>query len=290
MKGGARRAKALERVAQGEADREKQVDERVQTFQSQRGRESFETHQGLTIVGSGITKVVVARETKVDLFEESGLWHVRGYGGPHSVAMRTDQKIWIAATLLPEFIGTLVVGKDGVESLNYAPPRSSPERDMNLRSEKIVAKWNALLSVNRRANPLEFEAFADETREVKHINPAFGVLAAYAYERSGRIDQVASIAWYFANRNGFVPFDVISLLSAYGDPEELIRIHGVVHEKIAVAGGFPMLTQGWSVLDPENGAQPELARLRAGLTESVWTTFNDEAGSRFADMIARGEI
>jgi hypothetical protein len=134
------------------------------------------------------------------------------------------------------------------------------------------------------------KAFADEAREVKHINPAFGVLAAYAYERSARIDQVASIAWYFANRNDFVPFDVIYLLSAYGDPEAMIRVHGWAPEKIIVAGGFPMLTQGWALLDPDNGARPELVRLRAGLMDSVWTTFNAEVGGRFADMIAQGEI
>jgi hypothetical protein len=284
------RANALVRVAQGEANREKQVDERTQTFQAQRGRESFETQQGLTVVGCKITDIVVPRGTQVDLFEEAGLWHVRGHGTPHSAALRTDRNLWIAATLLPQFVGTLVVGKEGVESLNYAPPRSSSERDMNLRSEKIVAKWNALLSVSRRANPLEFEAFADETREVKHINPAFGVLAAYAYERSGRIDQVASIAWYFANRNNFVPFDVISLLSIYGDPETLIRAHGWAPKNFAVAGGFPMLTQGWALLDPDGGARPELVRLRVGLTESVWTTFDDEVGSSFAHMIAKGEI
>ena len=287
----ARRAEAQARVAQGEAYRERQVNERAQAFKAQRGRESFETHQGLTIIGSRITDIVVPRGTQVDLFEEAGLWHVRGYGRPHAVALRTDQNLWIAATLLPEFIGTLVVSKEGVESLNYAPPRGSLERETNLRSEKIVAEWNALLSMDRRANPLELEAFADETREVKHINPAFGVLAAYAYERSGRIDQVASIAWYFAHRNYFVPFDVISLLSAYGDPQAMIRARGLApEEEIIVAGGFPMLTQGWALLDPESGAQPELVRLRAGLMNSVWTTFNAEVGSRFAGMIAQREI
>jgi hypothetical protein len=286
----ARRAKAQARVAQGEADREKQVRERAQAFQAQRGRESFETRQGLTIVGSAITDIVVPRGTQVDLFEEAGLWHVRGHGRPHSAALRTDQNLWIAATLLPEFIGTLVVGKGGVESVNYAPPRGSPEREMNIRSEKIVAEWNALLSVNRRANPLELKAFADEARQMKHINPAFGVLAAYAYERSGQIDEVASIGWYFAHRNYFVPFDVIFLLSAYGDPEAMIRVHGWAPEKIVVAGGFPMLTRGWALLDPDSRAWPELVRLRTGLMDSVWTTFNAEVGNHFAGMIAQEEI
>jgi hypothetical protein len=287
----ARRAKAQARVAQSTSDRERKIRERSLAFQAQRGRESFETHQGLTVVGSTITEVVVPQGTNVDLFTENVLPHVRGYGGPHSIALKTDQKFWIAATLLPEFIGTLVVNQSGVESLNYAPPRSSPNRDANLRSEKVVADWNALLSVDRRTKPRDWEGFAEEVRQMKHINPAFGILAAYAYERSGMIDEIANIGWYFASRNNFVPFDVMALLRAYGDPDAMIRAQGDWNlNQIVVAGGFPALTQGWSLLDVESGASSELVRLRAGLMDSVWTTFDEQTGRRFADMIERGEI
>ncbi|QOZ33266.1 hypothetical protein XH92_17635 [Bradyrhizobium sp. CCBAU 53421] len=257
----------------------------------QRGRESFETHQGLTVVGASITEVVAPKGKQFDCFLESGLWHVRGYGEPHSVAVKTDRNFWIAATLLPEFVATLVVGEKGVESLNYAPPRSSPEREASLRSEKIVAEWNAFLSVDRRTIPREWKGFAEEARQMKHINPALGILAAYAYERSGSIDEIANIAWHFAYRNGFVPFDVMALLSAYGDPDAMIRAQGHwTPDKIVVAGGFPALTQGWSILDIESDASAELVHLRAGLIDSVWTTFDDERGSRFADLVQQGEI
>jgi hypothetical protein len=283
-------AEAEARVAEAKAYRLDLIAERSQMFQAQRGRESFETHQGLTVVGAKITAIAVPQGARIDLFEEGGLWHIRGYGGPLSVALRTSRGIWIAATLLPDFIGTLVFGKEGVESLNYAPPRSSPERETNLRSEQIVAEWNALLSVNRSASPIELEVFADQVREVKHINPAFGVLAAYAYDRIGRGDQVASIAWHFATRNFFIPFDVMSLLSAYGDPALLIRNHGWVPDNPIVAGGFPMITQGWALLDPESGARGELLRLRSGLKNSVWTSFDAKAGRIFANMIVRGTV
>jgi hypothetical protein len=284
-----RKAEALAHLEQARVEQSKRVSGRVQAFLAQRGRESFETHPGLTIVGAEVSDIVVQDGTKVDLFEENGLWHVRGYGGPHSVALRTNQNLWIAATLFPEFIGTVVVGTTGVESLNYAPPRSSPERDLTLHSERIVAEWSALLSISRQANPLTLPAFADEVRKVKHINPIFGVLAAYAYERSDRIDEVASIGWYFVNRNNFVPFDVVSLLGAYGEPEEMIRAHGWAPENVIVAGGFPMLTRGWSLLDPDSVAGSQLDHLRSGLMDSVWTSFSAAAGRTFADMIKRGE-
>ncbi|TPI78486.1 caspase family protein [Mesorhizobium sp. B2-8-9] len=282
---------AVARVAQAEVERKNQVMERTQAFLASRGRESFETHQGLTVVGSRVTDVAAAPGLRIDLFEEAGLWHVRGYGTPHSVALHCESGLWIAGTLLPDFVGTLVVGNEGTESLNYAPPRSyHEERNWSLRGEKIVAEWNALLGIGRRAAPRDWEAFADETRQTKRINPALGVLAAYAYERSGLIDQIANVGWHFMKDNGFIPFDIISLLTAYGDAKSLIHEQGPTPAEIVVAGGFPMLTQGWAMLDPDSGAKPELVRLRAGLTGSVWTTFNAEVGRQFADMVKRGVI
>lgn len=287
----ARRVEAHVRVAERGADRERQVRERAKAFQAQRGRENFETEQGLTIVGSKVIEIVVPQGTLADLFEENGHWHVRGSRGAYSVALRTDQNLWIAATSLPGFIGTLVVGDEGVQSLNYAPPKSrSYERQMNLRSEEIVAEWNALLSVNRQVDPRELEAFAQEARRSKHINPAFGVLAAYAYERIGLIDEVASIAWHFADRNQFVPFDVMALLSAYGDPKVMIQQHGRTNHGIVTAGRFPMLTRGWAMLNPDSGARPSVVGLQKGLMNSVWTAFNDESGRRFADLVQQGKI
>nr|WP_294523635.1 caspase family protein [uncultured Rhodopila sp.] len=289
--GKSRANKARARVKRDEAGRQRQVTERTRAFQSYTGRETFQTNRSLTIIGSRITEIVVPPGIQVDVFKEAGSWHVRGGGPAHSAALRTENNIWIAATLLPQFIGTLVVGEQGADSLNYAPRNASNEqRKRILSSETIVAKWNALLSVNRGASPREFNSFADEARKVKHINPALGVLAAYAYERSGRIGEMANIAWYFVSRDQFVPFDIISLLSAYGDPTTMIRAQGPVPDTISVAGGYPMLTRGWAMLDAENGARPELVSLRAGLMDSVWTAFNAEAGSRFAALIQKGEI
>src|SRR5262249_7095444 len=122
-------------------------------FLAQRGRQSFETRQGLTIVGSAIVEVVAPPGVQTDFFRENGAWHVRGHVGPHSVAIQTDRKYWIGATILPEFVATLVTSKIGVESLNYASLRPSPDRTEYFQSETIVAEWNALLSVEGRVRP-----------------------------------------------------------------------------------------------------------------------------------------
>lgn len=287
----ARLSAARQRVSEGKTLRQSYVEEKTRAFVAQRGRESFETQQGLTVVGSRIVDAVSADGRTAEFFEEMGHWHVRGAGGPQSVAVQIEDGGWLAAQILPRFIATLIVGRHGVESLNYAPPRSRPdERELNLESEAIVARWNALLNLDRRAVP-EAPAFAETAREMKHINPAFGILAAYSYERAGAIDEIASIGWHFADRDRFVPYDVFLLLSAYGDPAVLISEQGLLHSDFTVAGGFPLMTQGWALLDPsQDGSHPTLLDLRDGLAGGVWTSFNAQSGARFADLIKRGEI
>ena len=280
---------ALAKIAESQAAREKVVDERAGAFLAARDRELVASGHSLTIVGAKIIEVVAPDGQEVELFEHEGLWHVHGSVVPQSIALRTANELWIPATLLPYFNGTLVIGDGGVESLNYAPPRDSFERELSHRSEETVARWNALLSVGRAVQTAELTDFGDEARGFKHVNPAFGILAAYAYEHAGRIDEVASVAWYFLNRNGFVPFDVWALLGAYGDPVQLTAAHGYVAERLGVAGALPLVTRGWSLIDPDQGWS-ELAKLRGGLKDSVWTTFDAATGAEFAQMIAERRI
>lgn len=285
----ARRARSRARVADGEAAQQRMIEARAQVFNASRGRESFETRQGLTVIGTAITDIAVPPGIKAELFEEGGNWHVRCYSGSHTVAICTGHGIWAAATTLPRFIATLVISEDGVDSLNYAPPVHEYGRDENLRSEQILAEWSALLSVKRHLNSDQLKSFADESRQVKHINPAFGVLAAYAYERASRIDQVASVAQFFAERNRFVPFDIVALLQAYGEPEQLILEQGWMPD-FEVAGNLPMLTRGWSLLDGSGLMSPDTLRLQSGLMNSVWTAFEPKTGARFAKMLKQGEL
>jgi hypothetical protein len=60
---------------------------------------------------------------------------------------------------------------------------------------------------------------------------------------------------------------------------------------IGVAGSFPLMTQGWSFLDPEDNYVPrELFELRRGLLPSLWTTFRDTAGANLAALIQNGGL
>lgn len=284
------RSAAQAKLAQSQAAREKIVDERTDAFLAARGRDPMAYGGTLTILGTRVIEVVTADGQEVEIIEQGGGWHVHSAVAPRSIAIRTANELWIPATLLPDFNGTLLVGEGGVESLNYVPPRGSFERELSERSEETVARWNALLSVGRSVQKTELTNFADQAREFKHVNPAFGILAAYAYERAGQIDEVAGVAWYFLDRNQFVPFDVWALLGAYGQPAQLAAAHGYVPERPVVAGGVPLVTRGWSLIDPDQVRSSDLVKLKAGLKDTVWTTLDAVAGAQFAQMISDRRI
>ncbi len=66
-------------------------------------------------------------------------------------------------------------------------------------------------SLGQTADYAELKQSAEQFREYKHRNPSLGILAAYAYERAGIIDQIDDIADWFAEVGQPIPFDVAML-------------------------------------------------------------------------------
>ncbi|MET0252035.1 MAG: caspase family protein [Novosphingobium sp.] len=263
------------------------------------GRRSFETRQGITVVGAGIAGVTFAPQTLGDVFEENGAWHVRCYGGIQSLAVRFHDGRCAGLVSLPDFIATVVVGERGVTSVNYAVSRNSPLISLTDPDEdrytEAVARWSAMESAGIPVAGDELRAFARKVRMGKHANPTLGILAAYAYDRSGggagggEFDSVDSIARFFAGVNGFVPFDVAFLSSAELLPDRLLRFGS--GEAASVAGGFPLMTRGWGLLEPgEPGIDRALPGLRHGLLPGLWTCFDEETGAAFAALVAEGRV
>ncbi|WP_165420814.1 caspase family protein [Rhizobium ruizarguesonis] len=188
--------------------------------------------------------------------------------------------------IFPGFVATIVTDHAGLTSLSYAPT----DRWSNPKVQDVISEWNALLTIERGLNRLTLREFADRMRKFKHDNPALGVLAAYAYERAGLIDELVDVAWYLANENQFIPYDVFMLLQAYGDAHKLIRGHrsrGI--GQYEVIGHFPMLTSGWSMIE-EIGPNTDLISLRPYLRNSVWTCIDFKAVDEIYGRIPSREL
>lgn len=289
-------AKRKENLAQ-------RVNENHQQILDAAGRESFETAQGFTIIGVNVVCVAARPDgQKPELFLENGNAQIRCFGEPQPLAIELSDGRWIATAALPDFIGTILVNESAVLSLNYAMSKSSPKWQSWMEGAQqegtdAAARWIALQNIGGTASSNELIAYARQVRMAKHANPTLGILAAYAFDRGragtvdlGEYDSADSIAAYFASENGFVPYDVAFLASTKMSSQPL-RFHRKFGDTVPVAGSFPLMTQGWALIEKDQmGVHPELLKLRSGLLHGLWTCFRKEEGKRLAGLIAAGDL
>jgi uncharacterized caspase-like protein len=300
---------ALDQLAAKSAEKaEAQLDALTSKFAAIKGRVSFETRQGFTVVGDTPVEAFISASGKVlqhDIFIENEAFQVRATQdtAPRSIAIRMRSGNWFAGVLLPGFVGALLFANGAAESLSYKPARSgSFDEGPDEKYGEEVARWTALATQGRFPNGAEIAATTNAVRRYKSINPSMGCLAAYAYDRMGEIDQISGIASYFAGKGQPVPFD-IALLS-----EEDIHVSAMkkleiettppanqLHpgqKRIApIAGSHPLLTRGWSRLDHETvGISPELFELKKHLVPSLWTTLSPDGGTKLAELLMKGDL
>lgn len=149
----------------------------------------------------------------------------------------------------------------------------------------------------------------------KHEDPIRGVVAAYLYDRVGDIDSIRQLAWFFAQREQPIPFDIALLSRLPGSPvvdgfvvdlpavsarkpqsggevlaERLFRETGAV-EGAFVGGCLPLARQGWIRLEPRLlPVHPTLYELSPGLTLAPFTTLVPPYGDQLAALIRNGEV
>jgi hypothetical protein len=210
---------------------------------------------------------------------------------------------WGGAAALPKHVAMFTVEGEEVVSVIYSPVRGAPVRE----TEVAVAQL--------RAGVLSAQAgydLAARLRDAKERDPVRGVIAAYIYDALGDRDSVRRIAWHLRKARVPVPYDVALLgrLTATKSragpveveipetpprtprsPEENNRswtFDATPAARAFVAGAFPWLRQGWSLLDDEDPSDlviGGLAKLRTELLASPFTTLTARGGERLKRMI-----
>ncbi|MBZ9603345.1 caspase family protein [Phyllobacterium chamaecytisi] len=265
-----RQNNARNRAAALKSDKSRLIEQKAQNFANENAT-AFPPGftEAMRIVGAEVSDIVMAkgRSLSTPIFELNEL--------SKTAAVSTSRGLVIGQRY-PGFRGTLVLGVSGLESVNYTHiDPSFALRKQDQRS--LSAEWSALLSIHRTLDKARLNDFASRIRQEKHQNPALGILAGYAYERAGNLDQLANVAWYFADRNGWVPFDLMLLLDAYGNARDLVADQGSVGS-YDVIGHFPLNTRGWSLVNDDRRYE-FLRPLSAHLLDAVWTTFEMKAAS-----------
>ncbi len=257
----------------------------IQRLLDAKGRESFETRTGFTVLGA---KVVSAKTTGTlsDVFVESNQSQVRvhidrtaltGFAyESRSTVMRFDTGGGACLAALPGYVGTVVVEQGRIVAVNYTPARGTEryaEYEMvaddleRRRAFAAVAARNGSFTLDRR----EAGDAALYLRMLKDIDPTLGIYAAYAYAQAGDQEGVQSVHRYMAETSsGYhppVPFDVAMLAHRNGPWPEAYRFPPTL----------PMLTQGWALLGGlEHSMHPASLKARNHLVPSLWTTFSEE--------------
>jgi hypothetical protein len=248
-----------------------------------KGRVSFETTTGFTVVGQAIARALVPG-TVSDVFAEQST------GGDNQIRIHSDRTGGFPSGLvliqfangsgarlavLPGFIGTIVVEDNRIVNVSYTPAQNTNRYRVYRSQEPEIEKRRAFAAVASRRgyfriDPEQAAEFRGYLRELKALDPTLGLYSAYGYAQAGLARDVNSVYGYMAQDNIPMLFDV-ALLSGKLSKESLFP------HPPRVAPDCPLLTQGWALL----GEQEELldtAVRKAGrwLVPSLWTTFRRE--------------
>jgi len=283
-----------------------EVTDFVAKLQNEIGATHFETQTGLVVTGATVTKNPIARNFKVNKDGGGPAWFrftPQDGALASPVLVQLADGNWAGAAVYTGFIGTFTAGPDGVDSYVLRP---NHERGSSAELEIARAATGADFG-----DPYDLAA---RLRDFKHTDPVLGALAAYAYARAGAVDEIRRLVYFYSEHNQPAPFDAVLLArltirrdnlgySAHVAPvaeraprsqiesERSWTYRATRAAQVRVAGGFPWLRQGWTLL--EDDFRPEFRRLAefAGeLRPSVVTTLASQAGEKLAELVRKGDI
>jgi hypothetical protein len=241
-----------------------------------RGRASFETHTGFTVVGIEVSEALLdGLSGHCDVFDENDAMQIRVRleASSGTVVIRFVDGSGTCLAALPGFIGTVAVEGGRVVNVTYTPARNTPRWNTYEHEQAEVEKRRAFVAVAARRGIFKIErdraaSFASFIRQFKALDPTLGIYAAYAYAQAGMTDEVQSVFdWMWSDQEVPVPFDVAMLANRFPASGQLAG---------RIAGKTPMLTQGWALLNEEMPVAPWLAEANRYTLPALWTTLSPQ--------------
>lgn len=288
--------------------RKARAGEFLNSYRNEKSPTHFETGSGFSLAGGKAKRALVGPEAVAERDDNNpDWWRVRDeklfvLRRPLPLLVELEDGRWLGTAAIPNFIQTFTVDEAGAVSVIYRP-MNQPGAER--RAEEAVARLRAGIVKAGAAYD-----YAVELRYGKHQDPMLGVLAAYLYDSQGDVDSIRQIGFYYARSNQPIPFDVAMLARVKAE-----RRSGLIVAKIpkvakreprteneannnwsydateaiegVVAGAFPWLRQGWTLVD--DGDQPLMAegleRVRDYLTSAPFTTLTREGGALLSQII-----
>ena len=270
----------------------------------------FETGSGFSLWGAKAERALVGPKAHARRDDHPDWWRVESRKSfvleePVPLLIELDDGRWLGSAAIPKFIQTFTVDQAGAASVIYRPVDGSGAHTDMEKAEKAVADLRAGIGNSGAAYD-----YALELRWEKHQDPILGVLAAYLYDSQGDVESIRQIAYFYAHMHQPIPFDVAMLARIKTDRRDGLVVAQIpaVKERPprteseaennwshyptsaiegVVAGAFPWLRQGWSLVDDRD--QPLMLKgleaFREHLTPAPFTTLTAAGGAQLGKLI-----
>jgi hypothetical protein len=210
-------------------------------------------------------------------------------GSATSVALRLADGRSVVLSALAGYIGHATVKVGGLANVSYVPSSNHGRWADYLQRKDEIDRLRAMvaLAIDRDAFQLrserEAQSLAERIRVVKAIDPSLGLYAAQAFAQAGNDEQVVSVREYMRYDIFAELYDVRLLISR--------RFRTALESQFPVVPFCPLLTQNWNLLAGRGIELPvPLVEARRGLCDSLWTTFDAEAGAIVIDAVKKGAL
>ena len=256
-----------------------------------RGRTSFETHTGFTVVGEPISEAWT-NDLDFQLFSENAqdneLNQIRAHPSDASRTLLVQFASGAGACLavLPGFIGTVTVENGRVTNVSYTPSQNTRRYQdfyQYLGDEVEKRRAYAAAAARRgqfRVDPERAEEFGNYVRGPKSLDPTLGVYAIYSYFQVNMREGMESVLRYMEqdaqDNDDFGSGEVRPVLFDAKLLADRIDSDLLNARPPMIAPFCPLLTQGWSYLFENVPVNPRVREAGAYLLPGLWTTFTPE--------------
>lgn len=254
-----------------------------QLILNSKGRVSFETMTGFTIIGIKIKNVMF--NGFWELFVENEMDNVRIHpqAGLNSGLLILENGNSIPIAILEGYIGTLVFDKAQLVTINYTPSLHNENFKFFENNEAGIDNLRA--SVASKASmgfdysskflndfddkgTLNLQTAGNYLLQGNSIDLSLGLYAAYGYRQEGKLKEISTIFDTMKKGNQKIIFDVAMLAGKMKD------------EHLILAPFCPMLALGWAYSQHfEKEIHPLIMVASNHLVPGLWTTF-DSTGTK----------
>jgi hypothetical protein len=252
----------------------------TQLIYESKGRQSFETQTGFTIIGTNIQTLLI--KGNFDIIDDEGNTHIRIHPGFElsTALLVLKNGAIIPLGILRGYIGTLVFANQQLLTVNYTPSENSdiyPEyhqyatKTAYLRSlmasaasegyaDAAIFRYKAYLKDN--GIPTNTEATSIQSA---FWDPTICLYLSYAYKQNGNFKDIQQLYHQLSGNKQTILFDIAMLANQLNN------------DGTETAGFCPLLALGWAYKSQyQSYIDPLVLQAAAYMQPSFWTTFHNK--------------